>query len=106
MRRRPVRKGDTEKAVAALEQKWAKAQAKNNTEDEAALLADNYVAIGSDGRVLDRSQFVAEEKATKFSSTNVEEVKVAVYGDTAIARTLMRYKGTDLKGKPMDTHSR
>lgn len=98
--------GATEKAVAALEQKWAQAQRENNTELEAPLLAEKYVSIGPDGKVSDRAQVIADEKATKYTTANVEDLKVTAFGDTAIARVLLTYKGTDSKGKALDAHSR
>jgi ketosteroid isomerase-like protein len=98
--------GAAEKAVAALEQKWAQAQRENTTELEAALLAEKYVSINPDGKVSDRTQFIADETATKYTTANVEDLKVTAFGDTAIARVLLTYKGTDSKGKALDAHSR
>jgi ketosteroid isomerase-like protein len=98
--------GPAEKAVAALEQKWAQAQSNNNTELEAPLLAEKYVSIDSDGKVSDRAQAIANEKATKYTTANIDDLKVTAFGDTAIARVLLTYKGTDAKGKALDAHSR
>jgi ketosteroid isomerase-like protein len=98
--------GATEKAVTALEQKWAQAQRDNNTEMEAPLLAEKYVAVGTDGKVSDRAQFIADEKATKYTAASLEEIKVTVYGDTAIASARNKYKGTDPKGQAFESNSR
>jgi ketosteroid isomerase-like protein len=98
--------GATEKAVAALEQKWAQAQRENNTEMEAPLLAEKFVAIDTDGKSSDRAQFIADEKATKYTTVDVEELQVTVFGDTAVARALITYKGIDPKGTAFNSHSR
>jgi ketosteroid isomerase-like protein len=98
--------GDTENAVAALEQKWAQVQRENKTELEAPLLAEKFEAIGADGKISNRAQFMASEKATKYTTASLDDIHVTVFGDTAIARTLMTFKGTDPTGKPLDSHAR
>lgn len=98
--------GATEKAVTALEQQWAQAQRENNTEMEASLLAEKFAAIDTDGKNFDRAQFIADEKATKYASVNVEELQVTEFGDTAVARALITYKGIDPKGKAFKSHAR
>jgi ketosteroid isomerase-like protein len=98
--------GATEKAVAALEEQWAKAQSENNVEMQIPLLADKYASTDTDGKVIDRAQAIAEQRATKYSSANIEDLQVTAFGDTAIARVVITYKGTDPKGKPIDSHAR
>jgi ketosteroid isomerase-like protein len=98
--------GATEKAVAALEEKWTQAQRANNFEMAAPLLAEKYVGIDYDGKVSNRAESIAEEKATKYTSADIEDVHVTVFGDTAIARLVFKGKGTDETGKPFDSHSR
>lgn len=98
--------GAAEKAVTALEQKWMEAQRDNKSELEAPLLADKYVLIDQNGNILDRTQMLAAEKATKYTAASLEDIKVTVFGDTAIARTLNKYKGTDPKGQPLDSNAR
>jgi ketosteroid isomerase-like protein len=98
--------GGTEKAVAALEQKWLQSQKTNNPDLIAAQLADNLVDTSSDGTVTDKAGALAMAKATKYASADYEDVKVAVYGDTAIATGGFKGKGTDPSGKPFDSHER
>jgi uncharacterized protein (TIGR02246 family) len=98
--------GATEKAVAALEEKWAQAQRTHNVDTEASLMAEKYVSTGVDGNVSNRTQSIAEEKATKYSSVEIVGIQVTAFGDTAIASVEMKAKGTDPKGKPFDSHSR
>jgi ketosteroid isomerase-like protein len=98
--------GATEKAVAALEQQWLQSQKTNNPDLVAPLLADKFVSTGSDGKVMNKAETLADAKATKYESMEYEDVKVTVFGDTAIATGGSKAKGTDASGKPMDNHSR
>src|SRR5579863_2604396 len=96
----------TEKAVAALEQQWLQSQKTNNPDLVAPLLADKFVNTQSDGKVMNKGESLANAKATKYASADYEDVKVTVFGDTAIATGAFKAMGTDATGKPMDTHER
>jgi uncharacterized protein (TIGR02246 family) len=98
--------GGTEKAVAALEQKWLQSQKTNNPDLVAPLLADKFVGTGSDGKVTNKAESLATAKATKYVSAEYDDVKVAVFGDTAIATGSFKAKGTDASGKPLDVNER
>jgi ketosteroid isomerase-like protein len=98
--------GGTEKAVAALEQQWLQSQKTNNPDLVAPLLADKLVITGSDGKVRNKTESLANAKATKYVSAEYEDMKVTVFGDTAIATSVFNSKGTDESGKPFDTHER
>jgi ketosteroid isomerase-like protein len=98
--------GGTEKAVMALEDQWLKSQKTNNSDLVAPLLADNFVSTGDDGKVTDKAQSLANAKASKYVSAENENVKVTVFGDTAIATGLWVGNGTDEKGKSFDVRDR
>ena len=98
--------GATEKAVAALENQWLQSQKTNNPDLVAPLLADKFVSTGSDGKVTDKAQMLADSKARKYASAEYENVQVTVFGDTAIATGGFKAKGTDASGKPFDDHER
>jgi uncharacterized protein (TIGR02246 family) len=98
--------GGTEKAIAALENQWLQSQQTNNPDLVAPLLADKLVSTGSDGKVTNKTQMLAEAKSTKYVSADYENVQVTVFGDTAIATGTFKGKGTDASGKPMDEHDR
>jgi ketosteroid isomerase-like protein len=98
--------GGTEKAVAALEQQWLESQKTNNPDLVAPLLADKFVNTETDGKVMNKAETLANAKATKYASAEYEDVKVTVFGDTAIATGVFKAKGTDASGKPMDIHER
>jgi hypothetical protein len=51
--------GGTEKAVAALEQQWLKAQKSNNPALLSPLLSDKFVSTSSEGKVTGKAQALA-----------------------------------------------
>ena len=96
----------TEKAVAALEQQWLQSQKTNNPDLVAPLLADKFINTGTDGKVTGKAESLANAKATKYDSVSYDNLKVTVFGDTAIATGDFNAKGTDPSGKPLDVHER
>jgi len=98
--------GGTEKAVAALEQQWLQSQKTNNPDLVAPLLADKLVITDSDGKVRNKTELLANAKATKYVSAEYQDMKLTVFGDTAIATSVFNAKGTDESGKPFDRHQR
>ena len=95
-----------EKAVAGLEQQWLKSQQTNNVALVEPLLAEGFTNTASDGKVTNRAEAIAEAKATKYTSVDYLDMKVMVFGDTAIAIGNFRGKGTDASGKPLDANER
>jgi ketosteroid isomerase-like protein len=97
--------GDTEKAVAALEKQWAQAETANNVDVIAPLLADKFMITESEGQIVDRAAFLIEERSNQYSSSDIDDLKIRVFGDTAIASYALHQKYT-MKGKAFDTHVR
>lgn len=102
----PQATGDSEKAVAALENQWLKSQQTNNPDMAAPLFADKFVNTTADGTVMNKAQTLADAKGTKYSSAVYENVQVTVFGNTAIATGLFKGKGTDAAGKALDERDR
>jgi ketosteroid isomerase-like protein len=98
--------GGTEQAVAALEQKWVDASKAGNPDMLAPLLADKFVNTDSSGKVTGKAETLASVKVAKWEKNEISNVKVTVFGKTAIATGDWVGKGTDDKGKPVDTHER
>jgi len=92
----------TEKAVAALENQWLQSQKTNNVDLVAPLFADKFVQTSNDGKVTNRTQTLADAKATKWTSAEYDDVHVTVFGSTAIAIGEFKGKGTDGSGKALD----
>jgi ketosteroid isomerase-like protein len=98
--------GGTEKTVAGLEQKWMESQRANNPDLVAPLLADKFVSTSADGKVTSKAESLAAAKKTKYSSVDYLDLKVTVFGNTAIAVAGFKAKGTDAEGKPLDVNER
>jgi ketosteroid isomerase-like protein len=96
----------TEQAVAAKEQQWLQAQKTNNPDLLAPLLADKVVVTEADGSVNNKAETLANYKKTKWDSAEYDDVKVTVFGGTAIATGGFKGKGTDASGKPVDRTAR
>lgn len=97
----------TEQAVAALEQQWLKSQQTNNPELVAPLLADNFLQTSGEGKLTTtKAEALAQAKETKWSSVDYVDLKVTVFGNTAIATGGFKGKGTDTSGKSLDETSR
>ena len=98
--------GAAEKAVTAAEHQWMKAQQTNNAELEAPLLDDKIVETDHDGKVLTgKDAVLADAKSTTYSSMEYTDLKVTVFGDTAIATGAYAAKGA-AEGKPFDLRGR
>jgi ketosteroid isomerase-like protein len=98
--------GAAEQAVIAAENQTVKASLANDTSQMASLLADNYVSTDQDGTVLvGKAANIADMKLTTMSTDEVTDLKVTVFGDTAIATGTYAAKGT-YKGKPFDDRGR
>ncbi len=98
--------GGTEQAAAALEQQWLQSQKTNNPDLLAPLLADKFVSTNSDGKVHGKAETIATAKSNKYISAENNDVKVTVFGDTAIATGGFKGKGTDASGKPFEEDER
>jgi len=99
--------GDSvEKQVLSLEHKWAQAQKASDADAIAPLLADNFVIVFPDGRIMNKAQALDDTKKSKMESVEASEMKVISYGDTAIVTGIWKGKGTDAEGKPEDARER
>ena len=97
----------TQQAVAALEQTWLKAQQTNNPDLVAPLLADNFMQTSGQGKLTTtKAEALADAKTIKWSSVDYIDVKVTVFGNTAIATGGFKGKGTAAAGKAIDENSR
>jgi ketosteroid isomerase-like protein len=97
---------DSEKAVLALENVWLQSEKVNNPDLITAIFSDTYVATGPDGKLEDKAQTLADAKGRKWSSSDYEDVKVRIFGDTAVVTGGYQGKGTEASGKPFAEHLR
>lgn len=96
-----VHASDAAATIKEMEEKWAAAASKNDDATVAAMLADSLTAIGSDGKMRNRSEMLAAMKGRKYESATEEDIKVQVHGDAAVATGVWRAKGTE-NGKAFD----
>ena len=96
----------TEKAVAAQEQKWLEAQKANNPDMVAPLISDKAIFTSAEGKVSNKSEELAYYKKMKWDTASYSDVKVTVFGNTAIATGGFKGKGTGPDGKPFDNNER
>lgn len=95
-----------EQAVADLEQKWLQSQRANNPDLIAPYLSDKALFTNADGSFRNKAEMLKQAKATKYTSVEYPDLKVTVFGNTAIATGGFVAKGTDPSGKPMDDNER
>jgi len=96
-----------EQAVTAAEQQWLKSQQTNNVELLAPLLADKVVETSDEGKVYTgKDAVLADAKSEAWSSADYTDLKVTVFGHTAIATGTFVGKGKNAAGKPMDARVR
>ena len=95
-----------QKQIADLEQKWAQAQKASDADAIAPMLADKFVIVFSDGRILNKSQALDDTKKSKMESVEASDLKVTSYGNTAVVTGTWKGKGIDGSGKPINDHER
>jgi ketosteroid isomerase-like protein len=85
------------KQVEALEMQWREAQLNNNVSDMEHLLADDYVGISANGTIESKSQALAVRQAGTLHITQLElsDLKVRIYGDTAVVTSRAELQGTN-----------
>lgn len=98
--------GGAEQAVAALEAKWLEAQKTSNPDLLAPLLADKFVNTSGDGVVTLKTETLGLVKSSKYISAEYTDVKVTVFGNTAIATGIFKGTGTDASGKTVTVNER
>jgi ketosteroid isomerase-like protein len=88
-------KDKAEEELRTLEKEWALAFVKNDVEAIGRYMADDWVVISPDGNVIDKATFLGLIKSGVLTHDRMEfdEVKVRVYGDTAVVTSRANSKG-------------
>ena len=99
--------GNVEQTLMRIEQELLDALLKNDVSANQKYLAATYVFTAPDGEVMDKARSIADLKSgdLKFESSKPENMKVQVYGDTAIVTYATTDKGS-YKGKDISGHFR
>ena len=95
-----------ESEIAALEQSWAAAQKANDPTAIAPLLADNFIEVIPDGSLMNKSQVLDDAKKSKYQTIELSDLKITLFGDTAIVVGTFDAKHSDKHGKPLQDHER
>jgi ketosteroid isomerase-like protein len=90
--------GGTEQAVRKLEDERRAALLRGDVAYYERVLADDYTGTGPDGAVSDKAQTIANAKAgnPRFESLAYDDMKVRVYGDTAVVTGRATIKGQNM----------
>ena len=97
--------GNVEQTLMRIEQELVDALLKSDVSASERYLAETYTFTAPDGDVGDKTRSIADLKSgdLKFESSKLEDIKVHVYGDTAIVTYATTdkgaYKGKDLSGR-------
>lgn len=85
------------KQIEALEMQWRDAEVGNNVSQMDHLLADDYIGISANGTVETKAQELAQRKAgtVRIQSLNLSDLKVRVYGDTAVVTSQAELTGVN-----------
>ena len=78
---------NVEQVITKLEQEWLAAILKNDVAVYDRIEAEDWIFITADGRMMSKAQDLAEAKAKAYQVTtaSISDVKVRVYGETAVA---------------------
>jgi hypothetical protein len=93
--------GSTEQQIKTLIDQVYAALLKADTTSLETLLSDDYTGIRGDGLLLTKAQEIESVKsgAIKYETNEVRDLKIRVYGHTAVTTVLTFFKGIT-NGKP------
>jgi len=97
---------ETQKVITALEFKWAEAQKLGNAKVVAPMLAEGFVNTDAEGQAYGKEKLLSNLKGGQWEQNGISDVKVTVYGNTAIATGAWAGKGIDGDGTKIDRAER
>jgi ketosteroid isomerase-like protein len=74
----------TAQTLQAMERTWLNAEKNHDAATFEKLVADDWIAIGPDGKSQTKAERSAQIKAAHTTSATMGEMKVRVFGDTAV----------------------
>jgi len=95
---------EAEKYIIACERQWAESVANGDTSGIERFLANDFIGVDPDGSHYTKAQMVADTKEAPrtYISNHLNEVKVRLYGDAAVAQgseSWVRRTGTPKYGR-------
>jgi ketosteroid isomerase-like protein len=97
---------NVEQNLKDMENQWAKASLASDGEALTPMLSNDFVNIDSDGSVHNKAETIARTSKAKFQTSEISDLKVNTYGDSAVVTGTWTGKGVDGSGKPIDTKER
>jgi len=104
----PQQDPDADKSlILALESAWNQAEIHHDANAAAAIMADTFISVDHHGKLLNKSQYLADLKDLSFRPEEISnsDTSVYLYGDVAVVTSAYRTRGTD-SGKPFSHHGR
>lgn len=93
--------GNAEQQIKTIGEQLSAAMLKADTDAMDTILADNYTGVRGDGSVLTKAQEIEKYKsgAIKYETNEIKDLKIRVYGHTAVSTSLSFSKNIR-DGKP------
>ena len=84
-----------EEELLRLEDEFARAVASNDTDALDGLLADDWIIVEPDGSIIDKARFLGVIRSGALSHESMEstDLRVRLYGNTAVVTALTTTKG-------------
>jgi ketosteroid isomerase-like protein len=94
---------DSSAEIIALENDWTKAEVNNDAGALDKLMVDTMVVTQPDGSIQNKAELIAyvRDKSNHWDTVVSENMKVHLYGDTAVVTGTYHEKGSSA-GKPFD----
>jgi ketosteroid isomerase-like protein len=97
----------SEEELLKLEKQFAAAIVKNDPEAIERFVADDWIIINADGGIIDKERFIGVIKSGALTHETMEsdEIRVRIYGESAVVTALARSKGKFM-GQDFSTRER
>ena len=102
-----MKSSHVEEELLKIENEFAEAIVRNDLEGIGRLVADDWIIIEPDGGIVDRARFfeVIKSGALTHDTMESEDLRVRVYGDSAVVTAVTRTKGKFM-GQEFNTQER
>jgi ketosteroid isomerase-like protein len=96
-----------EEELVRVEEEFANAIVKNNPEEIRQFVSDDWIIINADGGIIEKERFLEVIKSGALTHEMMEsdDIRVRVYGDSAVVSALTRSKGKFME-QEFTTHER
>ena len=96
-----------QQALVLIEEKWAMVPLKKDTATLESILAPEWTGVSADGQLITRAEAIERSKASNFTKSVNNEMKVTLLNaTTAVVTGVWTGSGTNFKGDKIDTRER